>query len=334
MLNIIVILVAFILSYFAEKYDNRKLLFCTFVWLSLCCGLRNKFLGNDTSNYISFFYDIKHFGIFYGSDIGFSFPSYILMLIFDNPYILLLIYSFVTHYFIIYRLWQLKKEASFAIMILIFSVIYYPYCFNIVRQFIAIALIFWATKYLEKKNYKKFILFNFIAITFHTTAIIGFLYLFFENGIIKIIKKYKDKVIMFLFLLILSIITIFSSNLTKYLSYFLSLDFNIHTMTIFKLFCALIICFFDSHQINEKTLNRKNFFHQLKENKYIIYYFIGLILSLSGMFYNYMNRIGFYFLMFEMPFWGSITFKNQKYKGLYYILLTFILALYLITTFI
>ena len=329
MLNIVVVLIAFILSYLAEKYNNRKLLFCTFVWLSLCCGLRNEFLGNDTSNYISFFHDIKHFGIFYGSDIGFSFVSYILMFIFNNPYILLLIYSLFTQYFIISRLWELRKESSFSIMILVFSVIYYPYCFNIIRQFIAIAMIFWATRYLDRHNYRMFLLFNFIAITFHTTAIIGLLYLFFEDDIIKIIKKHKDKFIMFLFILILSIIVIFSSNLIKYLSYFLSLDFNIHAMTIFKLFCVLIIVFLNFYQINRKELVNK-----LKEDKYIIYYFIGLVLSLSGMFYSYMNRIGFYFLMFEMPFWGSIILKHQKYKTLYYILLTFVLSLYIITTFI
>lgn len=333
MLNIIVILIAFILSYFAQKYNNRKILFCVFIWLSLCCGLRNEFIGNDTSNYITFFYDIKYFGVFYGSDIGFSILSYILMYMFNNPYILLLIYSLITNYFIIYRLWDFRNKASFSLMILIYSIIYYPYCFNIVRQFLAIALIFWATKYLEQKNYKKFMLINFIAVTFHTTAIIGLISLLIEEDFVKIINKYKKHFIIFLLIFSFLILIFFSSNIYKYLSYFLLINFNLHSMIIFKLFCVLMICFINYYQDKKIEPFYKNCIVQLRNNKIMLYYFIGLILSLSGMFYDYMNRIGFYFLMFEMPFWG-IVIKHHKYKKIYIMLIVFILFFYVMTTFV
>lgn len=94
-----------------------------------------------------------------------------------------------------------------------------------------------------------------------------------------------------------------------------------------------MICFINYYQDKKIEPFYKNCIVQLRNNKIMLYYFIGLILSLSGMFYDYMNRIGFYFLMFEMPFWG-IVIKHHKYKKIYIMLIVFILFFYVMTTFV
>lgn len=332
MLNLTVLLIAFAFSVLTQKKNNKRILFLTFLWLSLCCGLRNEFLGNDTSNYITFFNDIKHFGILYGSDIGFSLISYFLMLVFDNPQILLLIYSLITNYLIIYRLWEFKKRSSFPLLILIYTIIYYPYCFNIVRQFLAVAIVFWATKYLESKKYFLFTFFNIIAISFHTTAIMGFFYLLCQDDIIKCLKINKKRIITVIPILVLSTLLLFSSNIEKYISYLTVIKFNFYTMIIFKFFCICIIYSIQYYQINLKSLFKKKKVVNFFSDKIHLYYLIGIILSLSGMFFSFINRIGFYFLIYEIPFWGSVCHDKQT-KKICYVLITFILCIYLISFF-
>ena len=70
---------------------------------------------------------------------------------------------------------------------------------NIMRQWIAVSIVFWGTKYLKDNRYIPFIISVVIATLFHTSAVIGLGYLivsiFFNKKIIKS-KKLVSIIIM------------------------------------------------------------------------------------------------------------------------------------------
>lgn len=332
MLYFTCILTTAILAFWAEKNNNRKLLFLIALILSLFCGLRSVEVGQDTLNYYNYMYSVKIKGISFGSDIGFSVISYCLMLVFDNPSICLLIFAFLTNYLIIFRLWDFKGKASLITMILIYIIIHYPYTFNIVRQYLAIAIIFWATRYLDRGKIKKYIVCNIIAASFHTSALICFVYLFIRRGF-KQEKKKKNYLGMILGCVGgLSGMIIFNSNLEKYALYFELAESGFHAMTIFKIICIFTIIFLNKIYSNStfSKCEKNNFMPMNTE--IINIYLLGLGLSGLGMLFPFMNRVGFYFMMYEMPFWGQVV-RAKVNKKVYILMISFILIYHMISIF-
>ena len=310
MLYILCLLSVLLLSYIADKRERKIYIFLCALILSAFCGLRSVGTGVDTKNYYNFLSYIRGSGIGFGSDIGFSVVSYFLMGIFDNPYYPLLFFATITNFLIVYRLWDFRNEASLSLMLMLYMVVYYPYTFNIVRQFLAISLVFWATRYIEREEYKKYIIFNILATTFHTSALMCFSYLFvkFGNGAKK--KKYRILGFGVAALFVVAGLFLFSANVSKYESYLVSSGVSIHAMTILKIACWLLVV----------IINRvyQNMEFSITKNGEIVY--------------TFMNRIGFYFIMYELPFWGQAV-RARVNRSIYRAIILFIIGYVLVTSF-
>lgn len=305
MLYVLCISVVLLLSFAADRSERKILLFFCAMILSLFCGFRGVGIGVDTEHYFKYMSYIRDGGVMYGSDVGFSAISYILMELFDNPFIPLILYATVTNYLIVFRLWDFRKESSLPLMLLMYMVLYYPYSFNIVRQFLAISIVFWATRFIERKQVVKYVFANIIACTIHASSLVCFSFLFYTFGKKTESNLYKAIGFVFAVFFIAAGLNLFSGNINKYEGYFAAFEGSVHAITLVKILCLGIIA----------MLNRgfgKGCFSLSKYGKAIPMqqdipklYATGLCLSALGMFFPYMNRIGFYFIMYEMPFWGQ-----------------------------
>jgi hypothetical protein len=96
---------------------------------------------------------------------------------------------------------RIKKESkNFTFSILLFFLLgFYTGSFNIIRQWIAIAINFYAIQYIEE-NRKKFVMLNIIGSLFHSTCIIAML-------IQLVAKKIKPTFKLFAFTIVLGIIS-------------------------------------------------------------------------------------------------------------------------------
>ena len=289
MLYLSIILVVGLIAVVADKKRSKSAVFLIALLLSLFCGFRGVNVGVDTIHYYKFLSYIRGSGVLFGSDIGFSVISYVLMGYWENPHYALLIYAFITNFLIAFRLWDFRERASFPLMILIFMVFHYPYIFNIVRQYLAISIIFWGTRYLERNQYLKYIVLNVIAATIHTSSLICFCLLFLSFGCKKQKIKYR-------------ILGLGFEQTTA----------SVHVMTILKIICMFIVIFVNKVAINRKFSISKSGEYVPMNKEVVFLYQAALGISLLGMFYSFMNRIGFYFMMYEMPFWGQAvqTVKN------------------------
>ncbi len=70
------------------------------------------------------------------------------------------------------------RNISISIGIFIFFTFFYNLSFNLIRQSIAMFILFYGFSYLVNKDWLKYVLIIFVAFLFHSSAIIGFLFLF------------------------------------------------------------------------------------------------------------------------------------------------------------
>ncbi len=85
------------------------------------------------------------------------------------------IIGFITNLLVISTFYRFKYPVI-AVIVYITST-YFAQEFNLVRQCLAISIIFYALKYLEEKRWKKYLLFVLVAFTIHQSSLLGLLLL-------------------------------------------------------------------------------------------------------------------------------------------------------------
>lgn len=318
---VLIILYVFLILFAkcAEKKDNKFLLYMIIVVLSFAAGLRNRNVGIDTESYI---YSIEN-GFPYSwlfDEVGFRFTANSIFELFHDTTWVMLFCAIVTDYCIVRRLWDFKEDCSFSFMLFLYMTIHFLGTMNIMRQYVAVALVFWGTRFLEKKQYIIFGIIMILATTLHTTAVLGGLFLavyIWENAS----NRHKK----WLFLLYAAIVPVVLYGLYIYEAahinnYFSQSINNINITYIYRMLTFVFLLFM---QVQCKQLvfksNRKKARNISKpitiRDKEVLFYGVGLILSGLGMFFHFLSRIGIYYFMYELVFWGKLV-KSGRNKDL------------------
>lgn len=223
----------------------------------------------------------------------------------------------------------------------VFYSFFYNLSFNMVRQSMAMFILFYAFTYLIDKKWIEYVIFVFIATLFHNTAIIGFLFLIIYWFIIEkhsnmhfSIGKNKIKnegirtlfimiliLIIFLFLpLLKDIVNVI--GLTKYSGYIPNQIHFSRSQFLIKLPFLLILLV--NWRSIENSNNRLRYF-------YLAIIIIDILLSqLSGIgttSSEYGSRISWYTSVFYIYMVPDIIISDNKYKN---IILVSLLILFLI----
>lgn len=139
--------------------------------LVIVSGLRNNI--GDTFLYMHA-YSLNQFGIediqFQG-DFGFNLYQMLLQQITLDPQILIFTTALITNVLIIKVLYQQSNLFELSVYVFIASGLF-TVSMNGIRQFMAAAIIFTATKYLIEGNFKKYLIIVLLATTIHQSAII------------------------------------------------------------------------------------------------------------------------------------------------------------------
>ncbi|NOV00202.1 EpsG family protein [Paenibacillus planticolens] len=180
--NLIVVYIASCFSrYFAKPatFSSEPLSLKPDKWMAaivmatfvLIAGLRNNI--GDTFFYMHSYRlnDFTWEQVKAEKDIGFGILQMILKSYTDNPQLLIFLTALVTNVLIVYVLYKYSRLFEMSIYVYITSGLYIV-SMNGVRQFLASAIAFAATKYLFAGNWKKYFLVVTIASTFHQSALI------------------------------------------------------------------------------------------------------------------------------------------------------------------
>ena len=144
----------------------------------LLSSLRWK-VGTDYSTYVYLYNTFAHIDSlaqFFQSILDTE-PSFILLnilvkVIFDN-YIFVFAFSALLILGFFYRaIEDYHEQSSVMLAVLVFLCLLFPTTLNIVRQMIAVAIVFFATRYVFLHKYKKAALWLIAALSFHYTALV------------------------------------------------------------------------------------------------------------------------------------------------------------------
>ena len=179
-----------VLLLFAEKSQysivRRVFIIVGILLPTLLAGFRADIIGTDVlvygkSSYLdavnstgfSNFFSTRVTSVL--SDPAYYFITYLLSLVVKDYHLGFFVYSLITCGFMYFALKRCKKMYNIPIWfgMLLFYLTIYNYSLNIMRQCIAISILFYAWTYLANRQYKMYALFNIIAILFHSSAIIG-----------------------------------------------------------------------------------------------------------------------------------------------------------------
>ncbi|MES5918248.1 EpsG family protein [Bacillus cereus group sp. RP37] len=175
----IVFMLAFFARYFAIPVTNslilikpnRLLIIMAALSLVLVAGLRNNI--GDTYFYMHA-YNVTEFNWEYiqnNKDMGFNIFQMILKGYTDDPQAMVFITALITNLLIVVTLYKYSRLIEISLYVYITSGMYLV-SMNGIRQYLAAAIVFAATKYIFDGNWKMYVLIVLFASTFHQSALV------------------------------------------------------------------------------------------------------------------------------------------------------------------
>jgi hypothetical protein len=147
---------------------------------SIIAAIRTYDIGTDISFYGNpVFYEARRMSFIdlFHRESGAIEPLYLLLaklsaMVSNEPHFQYFLIEFLICGFVILRLMDLRDTHAMWVAVLLFNTFFYPSSLNYMRQSIAMAIVFFATRYLDKNNIKFFLL-VLLAACFHVTAVFG-----------------------------------------------------------------------------------------------------------------------------------------------------------------
>ena len=318
MLFIFLLIGCCVLAIYAIRKNSKISLIVIIIILTVISGLRADSVGIDTKNYVNAFKLIGEGRInqVYGFEKSFILICSVLLKIYNNPHFVLFILSLLTNIFIVIRLWDYRNIASFPCMIFIYFTSFYFYLFNISRQMCAVAIVFWATRFLQRKKYLNYLIFLLIATLFHKSAFIGAAFLVVEVFMWRYLNICQKRWLI-ICIFISPIILIFAWNIfVEYSNYFQEANIDFGIMLLLKAILLILssIGFVSQIEARQQLLQKDSFIYSVKTVR--VYYIFGIIITSLGYFWLFMDRIGLVFYLFECVYWGIVV-KNHKYNQVF-----------------
>lgn len=189
----------FLISFIAELLKRRKVCrkilyyLCFFIML-LMSGLRY-YVGTDYANYNYIFNNINNMTLKESNiEIGYYFLNKVIRFFSENEASIFITVSFIILYLVFLTIMRDSNKPELSLFLFI-SMYFYSSSFNMMRQYISISIIFYATRYIIEKNFSKYLKFVILASMFHISALIMIPFYFLLN------YKYSYRQYFILFLL-------------------------------------------------------------------------------------------------------------------------------------
>ncbi|MDE6761091.1 MAG: EpsG family protein, partial [Lachnospiraceae bacterium] len=175
----------------ACKYSKQRSAFFVFAFLSILIpallgGLRDYSIGTDTRFYaVPDFVGVKYAKGFFNFVFNNSErePLYLTLCFFSAKILgggtwnqasfFLFMMQFITIACVWYGAYKHRKYVSVTLVLTLFFCFHYNATYNVMRQYLASAIIFAGLHNIDERRYKRFLLIIVIACLFHSTAVMG-----------------------------------------------------------------------------------------------------------------------------------------------------------------
>lgn len=289
----------------AQKRNSQLLFLVSCLIVVSIFGLRNGSVGIDTHTYINNF----NWGYKYPGEPGFTLLNSLLHG-FGSQSLLIIIGS-ISYGLIYLRLWEMRNKISLSMAVFVLLCLFFPWSITVMRQFLSIAIVFFASRYLFSSRPLPFLIAIGIATTIHLTSIIA-ASMVFVLYLWKIKPGYKAKTVLTFFTLLLPLVAIGlliiafkSGRIELYSSYFTGKDLSFGIRYPLELaIVLLILLLFTGEQKKAKVRIDSN------EKSIALFTILGLSLENLGYFFKFMGRAGLVFEIFLIVLFGLACNKK------------------------
>lgn len=324
------LLISVLLSAVAQKKNKKKYIIVAALVFTVIAGLRAVSVGIDTKNYVRLFGHIAdgNLNLAHGLETSFKYICAFLLAIWNNNNFLFFVFALITNVLIFARMWDFKDRISLPWATMIYFGVFYFMTFNIMRQFIAVAIIFYGTRYLAEKKYFKFLLFVLLGFLFHKSAILGIGFVALDIFAWKHLSR-KQKKFLRLMIVLGSVVVLFLTIVIfgRYFHYFNNIQFNFGLMLFVKLLFFVLTVFLVKNPYSEECDENGYSAKAYTFTTVRVYYFVGILIMMLEYFFPYVGRVGLFFYIFEMIYMGML-FKSRKNDIIMRLIMILIILLY------
>lgn len=288
-----------------KTISNKFILLISFLIIFLPHALRYGIGTDYFYTYVPGFFRTARGELFYNEYL-FDLLNKIIYFFTDDFRYLFFICSFLFFIFIYKGILDNSRNIPLSVLLIFLTQVYF-YSMNMVRQSIAIAIIFYSFKFIKEQKHFKFCIFNFIAFLIHSSAIIMLPFSFLVN---LNIKK-RNKLLVLLFMIFFSslfgdVIFNFINKYTEYGWYYDSV-YSKEIIPITLVLLNLVLFFIDLIFIKNSDK-----YGNILSN--IIFFTICVIIISPA--FPLVNRIIKYFTVFHLLYIPYIfkVLKNSKFN--------------------
>lgn len=325
---VILIVAILIFGMLFEKNNKKVYSIIMMILFTLIAGLRHYTIGNDTIPYLNGFNNILISGYNAFSTSRFEKGYILLNLIigkFTNNFtVMLIICSLIINIFICNFIRSNSKSMCISFLLFFFCRFFFSEM-NIVRQYIALGIFLYSFKYIENRKMLKYLICNFIAITFHYSAIflipIYYIYnmkldrkkIFFLSTIALIVN--------YLFYGILVKVTILLGKYQNYVNEFYNSN-KAGSIIAFIMYSVIFIFLLEILKKNKEVTKRDNFFYNCS--------FILVLVSFLSIRLSILSRVTEYLsilMIVQIPNFIKYI-RSAKKRLILYIIVIFCFMIY------
>lgn len=312
---LVIAAVSAVATYLAQKQNRKALLLFPVLLLSLVAGLRSLEVGVDTETYNALFYFTQRMNF---SNVTrehlFYYTSVFVLSLFGTTAAVFTVFAFLINTLVFLRLWDFRYSAHLGVAVFLFVTFYFGGIMNGLRQYIAVAILFFATRYLKKRQYIRFLFMLVLAISFHNSAIVACL---FPALYIFPQKAYTLKEVLILGITLICVPLSGMMFFHQYAGYYSDAkEAEFGLMGITRLTILLLTYLMFKNAIHVEITDISGFTDNSSFSFVFGICFIGFSLGLSSMIVEYASRMGYYFRIFELVYFGMIFHSSEVGRSL------------------
>ena len=340
---IFAVVITYVLALLGTKYGsndednlgtvkpNKIFVYLIIVTLVAISGFRymNYYLSDEwiyRQGYLQLVDNDDFASIFSGREWGFGLLSWLLSGLSSDPQIMIFTVALITNVLIVLTLAKLGRPFELSIFLYVAFVDYFG-SFNILRQYLAMSIIFWGLRYVLEGMFWRYFMLVFIAASIHSSSWLVLPIYFIVR------RKTLSKWIVPLFVAALAILANFQgfanffltdSIYSNYISDIEQDAYGVNPIRVATYFGPLILLL-----INKKKLTKIN----AHNSTFINYSIISCLIMLISLIYVYVARIDTFFGIVSIIIIPQLTmaFTNKKYCRVFYgsiLLFYFLFGLY------
>lgn len=304
--------IAILLAKKAVEKNNIRWLLIAIILLSVVAGCRSFEVGTDTLRVVQSIEYTFEKGVFsHSKEFIYYFLCKFLMLIWKNPSFVLTVFAMITNGFVFFRIWDFRNDINISVAVALYFMFYYGLSMNITRQCMAVAIVFYFTRYIQKKKYRYFYFGVIIAFLIHISscvaAIIPIVYLLFY-GNLKLDKEYLKRYGV-VGGIIGGIVGLYLGY--RYVGYFSEIGINIGLMQtvclilLVSVYIPVFLKYKGRVQYRRKVVKEVESFHLV-----FSICALGNLIAFLGYVVPAVGRVGYVFKIYEIIFYSMILEKN------------------------